>query len=534
MANTFKWWQKGVIYQVYPRSFAGSNGDGVGDLRGITGRLEYLRWLGVDAVWLSPIYPSPMADFGYDISDYKDIHSMFGTLGDLDDLVARAHRLGLKVILDYVPNHTSDEHHWFLESRSSHDNPKRDWYIWSDPRPDGSPPNNWKSQFGGSAWEFDERTGQYYYHTFHRKQPDLNWRNPQVREAMLDVMRFWLDRGVDGFRVDALRRLIKDDKLRDNPLNPDYRPERPDFESVIPYYTADRPEVHVVIAEMRRVLEEYEGDRLMIGEIYLPIEHLMAYYGEDGSGVHIPTNMHLILRPWRAREISALINEYEAALPPFGWPNWVLGNHDRPRVASRTGPTQARCAAMLLRTLRGTPTIYYGDEIGMQNVPIPPDSVQDPLEKTNAGLGVGRDPERTPMQWTSEPNAGFCPEGVLPWLPLAEDYKSNNVAVQQNDPCSILSLHRHLLSLRRSEPTLSVGFYTEVEVDEDLLAYMREYEGRRFLVVLNFGGDPRTFKAGSSNVRGRVILSTRLDREQEKISGALELRGDEGVIVELD
>jgi alpha-glucosidase len=528
------WWQRGVVYQVYPRSFQDSDGDGVGDLRGITSRLDHLEWLGVDAVWISPFYPSPMADFGYDITDHTDVHPMFGTLSDFDALVTEAHRHNIKVILDYVPNHTSSEHPWFLESRSSRENPKRDWYIWRDPSPEnpGGPPNNWVAAFGGGAWTWDDDTGQYYYHAHLVEQPDLNWRNPEVREAMLDVLRFWLERGVDGFRIDALRHVIKDDAFRDNPPNPDHRRGDRPFDSLLPVYNTDRPEVHDAIAAMRRVLDEY-GETAMIGELYLPIERLVAYYGADNSGIHLPANLHLISTPWNAREIAAFVDAYEAALPPDAWPNWVLGNHDRSRIASRIGPAQARVAAMLLFTLRGTPTLYYGDELGMRDEEVPPERVQDPFEKNVPGRGLGRDPARTPMQWDASPNAGFCPPEAEPWLPVANDYRTYNVAAEREDATSMLTLHRRLLALRRAEPALALSSYEPVETTGDLFAYVREKDGRRFLIVLNLGHKPTTFDSESPEIRGRLVLSTHLDREGEETTGVLELRGDEGVVVQL-
>jgi alpha-glucosidase len=350
------WWQRGIIYQVYPRSFMDANGDGVGDLAGIKARLDDLQWLGIDAIWISPIYPSPRVDFGYDICDYCNIDPIFGTLDDFDALLAEAHGRGLKVILDLVPNHTSDQHPWFIESRSSRDNPKRDWYLWREPAPGGGPPNNWRSHFGGPGWTFDENTGQYYYHTYFKEQPELNWRNPEVQAAMFEVMRFWLNRGVDGFRIDVIWRLLKDPQFRDNPPNPDFTPGHNPYYELLPTYTGDLPEVHAVIAAMRRVVDEYP-ERVMIGEIYLPSERLMTYYGPGGMGVHLPYNFQLIELPWDARVIRPAINAYEAMLPAHGWPNWVLGNHDRHRIASRVGAAQARVAAMLLLTLRGTPTI---------------------------------------------------------------------------------------------------------------------------------------------------------------------------------
>ena len=520
------WWQRGVIYQIYPRSFQDSNGDGVGDLRGILQRLDYLAWLGVDAIWLSPIYPSPMADFGYDVADYCDIHPLFGNLEDFDRLVAEAHARGLKVILDYVPNHTSSQHPWFLESRSSRESPKRDWYIWRDPAPGGGPPNNWLAFFGGPAWTWDEATGQYYLHSFLPEQPDLNWRNPEVQRAMLDALRFWLDRGVDGFRVDVIWLMIKDDQFRDNPPNPDYRPDQPPIASLLPVYNADRPEVLDIIRMMRRTLDAYD-ERMMVGEIYLPIDRLMAYYGQNGDGCHLPFNFQLILLPWQAEKIKAAVDSYEQALPPGGWPNWVLGNHDQPRVATRAGQSQVGVAAMLLLTLRGTPTIYYGDEIGMHNVDIPPEQFQDPQGKN---IGISRDPARTPMQWDASPNAGFST--AAPWLPLADDYQQVNVAAQRDDPRSTLTLYRRLLALRRAEPALSVGAYVPVPSAGDVFCYVREGGGRRFLVALNFGGEPqRVVWDGARG--GTVVLSTRLDREGETVGEALELRPDEGVLIQL-
>jgi len=522
------WWQRGIIYQIYPRSFMDSNGDGVGDLPGIVGKLDYLAALGVDAIWLSPIYPSPMADFGYDVADYTSVHSLFGTLADFDTLLAESHARGMKVMLDFVPNHSSDEHPWFIESRSSRDNPKRDWYIWRDPAPDGGPPNNWLSFFGGGAWEWDAPTGQYYLHLFHTKQPDLNWRNPAVQAAMLDALRFWLDRGVDGFRVDVIWLMIKDDQFRDNPPNPAYVAGQPPLAAQQPLYTADRPEVHAIIAMMRQLLDQYD-QRMMVGEIYLPIERLMTYYGVAGAGTHLPFNFQLILLAWNARVIDAAIAAYEAVLPADGWPNWVLGNHDQHRIASRIGAAQARVAAMLLLTLRGTPTMYNGDEIGMHDVDIPPELVQDPQELGVPGIGMGRDPERTPMQWDISANAGFT--SGTPWLPLADDYQRINVAAERDDPRSILALYQQLIALRRTSPALEIGSYARVPAAGDLLAYTRAAGDQRFLIALNLGSQEQSLDLGA--LRGRIVLSTQLDRASEAADGALAMRADEGVIVEL-
>jgi alpha-glucosidase len=528
MVDKHEWWQRGVIYQIYPRSFQDTNGDGIGDLPGIRQRLDYLEWLGVHAIWLSPIYPSPMADFGYDISDYTDVDPIFGTLADFDALVADAHSRGLKVLLDFVPNHTSDQHPWFAESRSSRDNPKRNWYIWRDPAPGGGPPNNWLSNFGGSAWQLDQASGQYYYHAFLKEQPDLNWRNPEVQDAMLAVLRFWLDRGVDGFRVDVIWHIVKDEEFRDNPLNPAYQPGQNPYHTLLATYSEDRPEVHDIIARMRSTIDAYP-ERMMVGEIYLPLERLVEYYGSGGShGVHLPFNFQLTQLPWNARTIDAAIQSYEAALPPYGWPNWVLGNHDKPRIASRIGSNQTRVAAMLLLTLRGTPTMYYGDELGMADVPIPCERVQDPLERNVPGLGLGRDPARTPMQWDSGANAGFTTGS--PWLPLSENYATNSVAAQRDDPSSLLSLYRRLIAIRRREEALSVGDYEAVPASGDLLAFRRRHAGREFLIVLNLDHQPRTFSTAAP-WPGQISLSTHLDREGEEIHDAINLRGNEGLLI---
>ncbi|RDI57336.1 alpha-amylase family glycosyl hydrolase [Microvirga subterranea] len=520
------WWKRGVVYQIYPRSFQDSNGDGIGDLAGIRQRLDYLVSLGVDAVWISPIYTSPMADFGYDVADYCGIDPIFGTMKDFDRLIEAAHARGLKLILDFVPNHTSDQHPWFAESRSSRTNPKRDWYIWRDSAPDGGPPNNWISNFGGPAWEWDEATGQYYYHAFLKEQPDLNWRNPEVRQAMYDALRFWLDRGVDGFRVDVIWHLIKDAEFRDNPPNVAYQPSQAEINRFLQVHSADQPEVHEVVGEMRRVLEEYP-ERVLIGEIYLPLERLVTYYGQDLSGAHLPFNFQLIQTAWNAREIAALIDEYEAAIPDGGWPNWVLGNHDQPRIGARIGKQQARVAAMLLLTLRGTPTLYYGDEIGIGKVEIPEDAVQDPWEKNEPGLGLSRDPERTPMHWDGSAQGGFTTG--RPWLPLDPTFTQCHVEALSKDPTSILTLYRRLIALRRQHLALSVGRYVPVEAQGDMLAYERRHGSERFVVALNLGHRPHTLVL-PVGANGHVVLSTFLDRDDEPFDGQVSLRADEGLI----
>ncbi|WP_428028921.1 alpha-amylase family glycosyl hydrolase [Ancylobacter sp.] len=524
-----RWWQRGIFYQIYPRSFQDTNGDGIGDLDGIRARLDYLVTLGIDAVWISPIFPSPMADFGYDVADYCGIDPIFGDLPAFDRLVAEAHGRGLKVVLDFVPNHSSARHRWFAESRASRENPKRDWYIWRDPAPDGGPPNNWVSNFGGPAWTYDAPTGQYYYHAFLSEQPDLNWRNPEVRAAMHDVLRFWMARGVDGFRVDVIWHLMKDADFRDNPPNPEYGPGDPDIRRFLQTRSTDQPDVHSIIAELRAVIDEYE-DRVLIGEIYLPIDRLVTYYGDNLDGAHLPFNFQLIHASWSAPQLARLIAEYDAALPAGGWPNWVLGNHDQPRIASRIGARRARVAAMLLLTLRGTPTMYYGDEIGMENVPIATEDAHDPWERNEPGLGLGRDPQRTPMQWDDTPNAGFT--NGRPWLPLATDYARRNVAAQMDDPASLLALYRKLIALRRAHPVLHAGTYREITAHRDVLVFLRESAEECVLVALNLAEAAHEAIALPAGTKGRVLLSSAHDRAEE-VDACISLRPNEGIIVAL-
>ncbi len=519
------WWRSGVIYQIYPRSFQDTNGDGVGDLEGVRQRLDYLVWLGVDVLWLSPFYPSPMKDFGYDVADYGNVDPLFGGLEDFDRLLTEAHERGLRIIIDLVPNHTSDQHPWFLASRHSRSDPKRDWYLWRDPAPGGGPPNNWLSHFGGSGWTWDEATQQYYYHAFLREQPDLNWRNPQVRAAIHEIMRFWLRRGVDGFRVDVISHLIKDDLFRDNPPNPDWRGHGPDITRLTQLYSANRPELHEIIGELRRVIDAFP-DRVLIGEVYLPIDQLVAYYGAQNDGLHFPFNFHLLQTPWRADALGALITRYEAALPLDAQPNWVLGNHDQRRVAGRLGEAQARIAAMLLLTLRGTPTLYYGDELGIGDIIIPEDRQRDPWGRREAAFNVSRDPARTPMQWNDTIYAGFSTHE--PWLPLTADHALRNVATLRSDAHSILSLHKNLLALRRRCKALHSGDCRPLDAQEQILAYERYDDRERIFILLNLGADPTHVPLPAD---GRLLLSTQGDRTNDSIEGAVRLRGDEGVII---
>ncbi|MCC6804636.1 MAG: alpha-amylase [Anaerolineae bacterium] len=527
------WWQRGVIYQIYPRSFMDSSGDGIGDLRGIVERLDYLKWLGVDGLWLSPTFPSPMADFGYDVADYTDVHPLFGTLDDFDHLLAEAHRRDIRILLDLVPNHTSSQHRWFLESRSSRDNPKRDWYIWRDPvlatqaKPDGSPPNNWLAYFGGSAWTWDEATGQYYLHNFLPEQPDLNWHNPEVRQAMFDAIRFWLKRGVDGFRIDVIDRMLKDEQFRDNPLDPGWLEGRDNpAAQYLRLFSENRPGIHELIREFRAVFDEFP-DRVSIGEIAYSLNPsiITAFYGEPtqpfGTELHLPFNFALTMLDWNAKDVRGFVDAYEGMIPAHGWANYVLGNHDQPRVATRIGVAPARAAAMLLLTLRGTPFLYYGDELGMRDVNIPAEQYQDPQ---GINIGISRDPERTPMQWSAAPNAGFAPPGVTPWLPLAPDYATVNVEAEQRDPRSMLMLCKRLIDLRRSDEALSLGNYQSLDAPDGVFAFAR---GGRYAIALNFTGDVQRVP-----LSGEIVLSTHLDRD-----GAVdnfELRPNEGVILSGD
>lgn len=529
--NEYLWWQKGIIYQIYPRSFQDSNGDGIGDINGIIRRLDYLTELGVSAIWISPIYPSPMADFGYDISDYTGIHPMFGTMADFDRMVAEIHRRGMKLILDLVPNHTSDQHPWFLASKSSRTNAKRDWYIWKDAKEDGSEPNNWLSVFGGSAWQWDEHTKQYYYHAFLKEQPDLNWRNPDVQQAMMDVMRFWLDKGVDGFRVDVMWHMIKDEQFRNNPINPHYEPQMATYEQLLPVYSTDQPEVHHIVQMMRKVLDAYT-DRMMIGEIYLPIHKLVTYYGPENNGAHLPFNFLLVSQPWSAKSLAAAIDEYESAIPAGGWPNWVLGNHDQPRITSRIGLQQAAVAAMMLFTLRGTPTIYYGDEIRMTDVPIPFHEVKDPQGLNMPDKNLSRDPARTPMQWDGSPNAGFST--ATPWLRVDRKYIRVNVENESKQPLSMLNFYRKLIALRNSEPALQIGSYQPMYADQQAIAYLRQHHGcNSFLVVLNLTHKP-CYVRKPEGVEGRVVLATSPELEGMELNDTICLSGDEGIIIQLN
>ncbi|MEA2518746.1 MAG: alpha-glucosidase [Chloroflexota bacterium] len=535
------WWREGVLYQIYPRSFQDSDGDGVGDLRGIVDRLDHLNGtadsLGVDGIWLSPICPSPMADFGYDVSDYCDIDPRFGTLADFDDLVAAAHARGIRVIVDLVPNHTSDRHPWFEEARASRENPKRDWYVWADPAADGGPPNNWRSAFRlrqSSAWTLDRATGQYYHHSFLPEQPDLNWWNPEVRDAFDGILRFWLDRGVDGFRIDVAHRMARDPDLRDNP---DYGLGEDEY---LVHWTADNaprdqdwPEVHEIHRRFRRVIDEYEG-RMAIGEVFiLDPERLVGYYGAGNDELNLAFNFSFLRAPWSAGAFRDAVETFERLLPPGAWPDYTLSNHDNPRAVSRYAPDgdvargrrRARLAALMLLTLRGTPFLYYGEEIGMADGPIPAGRVVDV---------AGRDPERTPMQWDATPNGGFTSGD--PWLPIAPERATVNVAAQVADPTSMLAFQRTLVRIRKSSAALRRGGYrTVATAAEDVFAYVREGDGERWLIALNFGSDPLRVDLPGEAAGGRLTLSSLPDRKVDvRVGGRLDLGPDEGTLIRLD
>ncbi len=529
MTVQLPWWQREAFYEVYPRSFQDSDGDGVGDLPGLLRRLDYLADLGVGAVWITPFFPSPQRDFGYDVADYCGVDPTMGTLADFDRLVQEAHRRGLRVVLDLVANHTSSDHPWFVEARTSRASRRRDWYVWRDPAPDGGPPNNWLSFFGGPAWTLDPATGQYYLHQFLPEQPDLNYRNPAVLAAMEEVVRFWLDRGADGFRVDAAWLLVEDEKFRDEPPNPAWRPGMRERDRLVHLHTEDQPETHAVLRRLRAVVEEYRDRQpVLIGEIYLPFHRLVSYYGSsEEPECHFPFNFALVDLPpeeWTAHALGSLVASYEAALPPWAWPSWVLGNHDRPRVASRLGEERSRLAHLLLLTLRGTPTLYYGDELGLPDGVVSPDRVRDTAGFREWGGRWSRDAARTPMPWDPGPQAGFTTGE--PWLPLNPDFPRRNVQLQQQDSRSFLQLVRRLLHLRRSHPALVSGSWRLREAPPGVLAYRREGEDETFLVALNFRAQPARLELAAE-----VLVSTFLDREGWERS--LELRGHEGLLARL-
>lgn len=524
-----EWWKTAVIYQIYPRSFMDSNGDGVGDLPGITSRLDYLQTMGVGAIWISPFFTSPMADFGYDVADYTDVDPIFGTLDDFDDLVATAHELGLKVVIDWVPNHSSSEHPWFVESRSSRDNPKRDWYVWRDPAPDGGPPNNWISVFSGPAWTLDETTGQYYLHSFLAEQPDINWRNAETKAAMLDTLRFWLDRGVDGFRMDVTHFIMKDPEYRSNPeldqAEPGYK-DLGEYDTLVHLYDRGHPDIHPLFREMRAILDGYSAngqERFSVGEIHLTDwDEWAAYYG-DNDELHMPYNFSLVAGEWTAEWARSNVDALEAAIPEGAWPNYVLGNHDEIRIATRLGPQLARLGILMLLTLRGTPTIYYGDEFGMVQADIAPEDQQDPWGRRRPGLG--RDGCRTPMQWSGDAGGGFS--SGQPWLNTVDPDGTLNFTAQADDPESMFGLHVRLLRTRKNSPALNSGSYEPIDgYGSDVFAYRRVSGDDVKTVVLNFGDDPLVLSGAC-----RVAVGTNMfEGDRDSIT----ILGKQGVVFDRD
>lgn len=541
LAGSKRWVEGAIVYQVYPRSFYDSNADGIGDIPGVTAKLDYLKSLGVNAVWLSPFFPSPMADFGYDVADYCDVDPIFGTLADMDELVTRAHRKDIRIMVDLVPNHSSDEHEWFRQSRQSREGPYADWYVWHDPKGFNKkkqpiPPNNWLGIFDGeSAWEWEPSRQQFYLHSFHVRQPDLNWANPEVREAFKDIMRFWLDRGVDGFRVDAVRFMGKDPLFRDNPKNPEHKPGGSKYTALIHKNSQGGAQLYGYLSEMAAVLQEKpyrKRPRFMVTESYPeePIEEYLAHYQSVSPEVAAPfifEGMHL---PWRAKAWHEWLGAFHPtiyAYSPLSTPSYAFGNHDQWRLATRVGEQRARAVAVLLLALPGMSFIYNGEEIGMKNGHIPEQLVQDP----GAADGGGRDPERTPLQWTPGRNAGFS-EAQTTWLPVADDYITRNIQSQSRDPHSFLSLYRTLGKLRGKSAALKRGDIVLVETgNKDVLGFTRRSGRTSHVVLINFTDEPAVVTLPDSVKLGRLQVSSAPDSRLKKTkNGLLHLHASEAAI----
>lgn len=539
------WWKEAVVYQIYPRSFCDSNGDGIGDLKGIISKLDYLNGtpdsLGVDAIWLSPIYPSPMIDFGYDISDYNDIDPAFGDLKVFKELLSEAHKRNIKIIMDLVINHTSDKHPWFIESRSSKDNPKRDWYIWEDAKK-GKPPNKWMAAFGGSAWEWDEKTEQYYYHHFTVEQPDLNWRNPEVKEAIFNMIRYWLDMGVDGFRLDVVNNYFKDDKLRDNPKS--------FFKGIRSYdkqhhvYDKDRPEMHPLLKEFRELLDSYPGDRMSVGEVFVEPPgnpRLTASYCGENDELHLAFNFAFLYSSWSKYGFKNVVVDAEEAFKDHAWPNYTLSNHDQIRHIKRyakKGHTiqRAKIAAFMLLTLRGTPFLYYGEEIGMEDQKLPRKKIQDPVGKTYWPFYVGRDRARLPMCWDETEKAGFTTGE--PWLPLNKNHRSINVKIQSEYDNSLFNVYKKLIEIRKKYNSLRKGSIKVIDRSwDDIFAYTREFENEKLLIVLNFKNNEYSFLPPAdklTNTTGTVIYSTHRAVDSSVDLKKITMSPYEGTIIKVD
>jgi alpha-glucosidase len=537
------WWQHAVFYEIYPRSFKDSNGDGIGDLNGITMKLDYLADLGVDAIWITPFYPSPQVDFGYDVSDYENVDKQFGSLKDFDRLIAEAHKRRIRVIIDFVLNHTSDQHPFFVSARNSKSSPFREWYIWRDPKPDGGAPNNWASSFGPTAWTLDKKAGQYYYHRFYSEQPDLNWHNPAVEKRMFQTVRFWMDRGADGFRLDAVNYLFEDPKFRDNPVLPELRPGSTTEHQQELRYTRDLPELHDVMLRLRAFTDAYDANRLLIGEAYVPqTEVLMKYYGPIDNELQLPFNFFLVMGKVRtnldASAFRDVINESEKALNGR-WTTYVLSNHDIPRAYDRYGDGKhddqiAKLTATMLLTLRGSPFLYYGEEIGMVTTePKTVEEVQDPVGKRYWPANKGRDGERTPMQWDASARAGFTTG--TPWLKIPSSATTRNVKNQSGDPASLLNFYRRLIQFRRGSPAILDGDYVSIGNDPKVFVYLRRTSNQTVVVALNMSGESQRFAfdgqgLGPSSMF-RVKLSNEKSSENRLVKGELQLAPFEAVVL---
>jgi alpha-glucosidase len=521
------WWREGVLYQIYPRSFADSNGDGVGDLDGIIAKLDHLAWLGIDGIWLSPINPSPGDDIGYDVSDYCDVQPEYGDLAALDRLIAEAGRRGIRLLLDLVPNHTSDRHPWFVESSASRSSRRRDWYVWADPASAGGPPNNWVSVFGGPAWSYDERTAHFYLHQFLPSQPDLNWWNDEVRAEFDRILRFWFDRGVAGFRIDTANRIVKDRLLRDNPAIDDSVHAMVRRLGQKQLYNAGRPELHDLLRRWRRVADEYDPARILVGETWLfDYTQLAAFYGASDDELHLAFNFLLVHADFEPRELCAVVEATEAALPGHAWPVWTGSNHDVSRLPTRWARGDerlARSALVMLLTLRGTPVLYYGDEIAMPDVEVPAERTRDPLFHRFPDARRGRDPERTPMHWSPASGAGFTKPDVEPWLPFGD--LSRNVERQRADPASTLNLVRDLIELRRRHTDLRRGSYATVPAVEGVWAWRRG-EGTGIAINFSIAALPQPFE-------GEVLIGTDRQRDGSQLRVDDPIDGSSAVVVAL-
>jgi alpha-glucosidase len=535
-----RWPEGAIVYQIYPRSFYDSNADSIGDIPGITKKLSYLKTLGVNAVWLSPFFPSPMADFGYDVADYCDVDPIFGTLKDFDEMLKQAHRRGIKVMVDLVPNHTSDDHEWFNQSKQSREDKYSDWYIWRDPKGHDKkgrpiPPNNWLGMFDGeSAWIYEPARQQFYLHTFDKRQPDLNWTNPEVREAIKDVMRFWLDRGVDGFRVDAVPWMAKEPMLSDEPKNPDWRPGWHGYDRLRHPNNHGWPQLYAYLEEMAAVLKEEtyaHSERFMVTEAY-PESHnktqdYLAFYEGMDPEVAAPFNFEGIGLPWQAAPWREFLNDFHKTLDKFSplcVASYAFGNHDQRRLVTRIGEPSARSAAVMLMTLPGMAFVYNGDEIGMKDGVIPPDMVQDP----GAIASEGRDPERTPLQWTPGSNAGFT-TAKQPWLPVADNYKTHNIKTESRDKASFLTLYRRLGKLRNKSDALKYGQFRVIETGhDDVLGFRRDYGGKTITTLINFGSKKAGIKL--KEPVGKMLISSEHKSKHKGKRAELNLVAHEAVV----